>query len=443
MPQVMAAPDIVKGAGEPALGDLGRVDAGADQVDGEALGDRGVEGPGPGGAAREVELQDGREAGRGQRRVEDDAGPGHVAAVEGRVPGEDDAADAEGRGQRHVDPARDGLAVEGRVLGRHDGGGDEERDARVVDAGEALHERLVGHRVHRVPHGAADQALAGREEEDGRDADVGVGAEAEVRRRRVEVEGDGQHDHQPDGVGPDVDQLVRDAEHGPHALDLGRAEAVPPDDVRVDTPGDRQVFVPDEPILTSALDGRFDVLLHRLGGLHGSLDPLVHHLPGPPNALIHHAPASIHEAARGARKTLLPHLGGAGLKVGQDAVQQADADVDLLAHGLLGRERILIPRLDRLDHDPSPPPPGADHLARDLTAPGSHGLQRSIRPADPRVQVEIPIVLEDVQPPLQFREEDIHLRRNRRLAFILPYHLIHFHPCSPPLFPCETPAGWR
>ena len=182
MPEVMTRPEIVKEARPPSLRDLRGVHQRAEEVYGNALHDRSVELPRPSRPPDQAELEDRGEAGQGQGHVEGDAQPGEVGAVEGRVPREDDAADAEEGGEGHVGPAGDGPAVEGGVFGGHDGGGNEERDAGVVDAGEALEEGLVRDGVHGMPHGAAHEAFAGGEEEDSGDEDVGVGTEAEVGR---------------------------------------------------------------------------------------------------------------------------------------------------------------------------------------------------------------------------------------------------------------------
>ena len=151
MPDVMAPTNIIEPTRTPALWDLRGVDESTDEVDSDALHDRGVEVIRPFGAATDVELDDGCEAGRAEGDVEGDAGPVHVGAVEGRVPRQDDAADAEGGGADNVCPAADGFAVEGGVFCGHDGSGDEEGDTGVVDAGEAFHQVLLGDAVHCVP----------------------------------------------------------------------------------------------------------------------------------------------------------------------------------------------------------------------------------------------------------------------------------------------------
>ena len=196
----MAPPQIIKPARTPSLGDLARIHQRSNQIHRDTLHDRGIEFPRPGAPARDVKLEHGREARRAERDVEGDARPGHVGTVEGRVPGQEDAAEAEGGGGGEVDPAGEGLAVEGGVLCGHDGRGDEEGDAGVIDAGEALHEGLISDGVHGVPEGAADEAFAGGEEEDGGDGDVGGGAEGEGVREGVEVEGDGEDDEEAEEV---------------------------------------------------------------------------------------------------------------------------------------------------------------------------------------------------------------------------------------------------
>lgn len=212
VPQVMAPADVVKRTGIPLLGHLTRVDDRATEIHRNTLRNRRVEVPRPVSTTRLDQLDNGHEARGREGDIEGDAAPGHVLRVEGRVPGQDDAGDAESRGGDEVNGAGDGLAVEGRVLGRHDGGGDQQRDAGVIDAGEALEQRAVRDTVHGVPEAGADEALAGGEKEDGCDDLVGRGGEGEVHRGGVEVEGDGEDDQEPDGVRPDIDELVGDGE---------------------------------------------------------------------------------------------------------------------------------------------------------------------------------------------------------------------------------------
>lgn len=89
--------------------------------------------------------------GAGESDVERDPVDAHVGLVEDWSPGEDNARNPEGEGYRHVEGAGDGLVIEGAVFSGDDGGGDEEGDAGIVDAGEALHEGLLGDGRHCVP----------------------------------------------------------------------------------------------------------------------------------------------------------------------------------------------------------------------------------------------------------------------------------------------------
>jgi hypothetical protein len=295
MPDIMAAAHVVEPPGAKALGDFTRIQERARHVHDQALSNRRVEVLRPRDAARVRELAERQEARERERAVEQDAEPGHVCAVEGRVPRQEHAADAEGGGDEHVGPPADGLAVEGGVLGRHDAGGDEEADARVVDAGEALEQRLVADGVHGVPDGATDEALAGREEEDGGNEDVGFGAVAEVRRGWVEVERKREHHQEAEQVGPDVDELVVDADHGAHTRPFPLREAVSLEDVRVYTPRLGQVVVMDEAMFfctgegagDAVFDGEFDCL----AGAAGLVETGVDDVSGDAETLVHLAQA--------------------------------------------------------------------------------------------------------------------------------------------------------
>ena len=214
MPDIVTPAHIVKRAGEPSLGDTGGVDHGASHVDEQALRDWGVEVETPLRAPRHVQLNDGGEARSGEGDVEGYARPGHVLAVEGRLPGEDGAEDAEHSRQGHVDAAGDGFAVEGCPFGGEDAGCDEKGDSGVVDAGEAFEQGFVCDAVHGVPHGGADEAFAGGGEEDGGDPDVGFGAEGEGGGCWIEVECYGEDDDEANDVGPDVDGFVGGFEDG-------------------------------------------------------------------------------------------------------------------------------------------------------------------------------------------------------------------------------------
>ena len=188
-------------------------------------------------------MEYGGESCRSEGDVKSDAGPVHVGAVEGRVPGEDDTRNAKGGGHDDVGPATDGLTVEGCVLGRRDAGGDQEADPRVIDACKALHEGLFRDAAHSVPHAAADQAFGGGSEEDGCEEDVSAGGLREINGGRVEIEGDGEDDEEADSVGPDVDEFIVEVEGGADALNFGAGEAVAPGDMWVYAPWVRKVFV--------------------------------------------------------------------------------------------------------------------------------------------------------------------------------------------------------
>jgi hypothetical protein len=57
------------------------------------------------------------------------------------------------------------------------------------------------------------------------------------------MEGHGEDQNEADGVGPDVDELVRDVESRLDTLELGFREAVSPLDIRVVSPWDGQFLV--------------------------------------------------------------------------------------------------------------------------------------------------------------------------------------------------------
>ena len=343
VPDVVAGAGVVEGAGPPLLWDLGSVDDGADEVDGDALGDGGVEVVAPGGAADEVELDDGGEAGGREEDVEGDAGPGEVGTVEGRVPGQEGAEEAEDGGAGHVDGARDGLAVKGRPLGREDAGRDEEGDARVVDAGEAVEQRVVRDAVHRVPQRRAQQALARRREEARRDQHVSRGAGREGRACRVQVEGDGEHDDEADRVRPDVDRLVRRPEDRDDALGYRAVEAVPAQDVRVDAPRVRQVFVANQPRLRRPGQRVRDALCHELLRAPRPVDALVEDLSGVCEGTVDAFPSFVQDG----REVALLRV-RARFQFRKIALHQAHSRLRLLLQRLPSHEHVLVSRLQRL-----------------------------------------------------------------------------------------------
>lgn len=87
MPDIVRATDVIKQAWEEPLRRLASVQTSARNVHEQALRDGCVKVLSPRYAARVCELAKGQETREGKRAVEDDAEPGHVCAVEGRVPG--------------------------------------------------------------------------------------------------------------------------------------------------------------------------------------------------------------------------------------------------------------------------------------------------------------------------------------------------------------------
>lgn len=213
MPDIMAGAAVVEETGEPALRNLGGVDAGAQAVDQDALHHGRVEVQTPAYAARVAQLGQRREPGQRHRAVEGHPCPRHVGVIEDRMPGEDDAADTKRQREQDVDPPGGGLAVESRVLRRHDGRGHQKRDSGVVNTGETLHQGLTRNAVHGVPDGTADQTFARCEEKDGGDHDIRFGTDAEIRVKRVKVESDGEHNEEPDQVRPDIEHFVGESKH--------------------------------------------------------------------------------------------------------------------------------------------------------------------------------------------------------------------------------------
>lgn len=212
VPNIMAAARIVEPSAQPSLGNLSGIDDGADEVDGDALDDRGVKVPRPLTASGPAELEHGREACGREGDVEGHAGPVHVCAVEGWMPWQDNACDAKGGSHDHVYPSAYRLAIESCILRRHDAGRDQEAYPRVVYTCKTLHQILLRDTAHGMPHATADQALAGSEEKDGGEEYVGSGRLREIDRGGVEVEGDCEDNEEADGVRPDVDKLVVEIE---------------------------------------------------------------------------------------------------------------------------------------------------------------------------------------------------------------------------------------
>lgn len=280
MPDVVACAKVVEASWHPALGDLTRVNDSTRKIHKHTLRDGSVEVRRPLEAVLPDELARGQEACHGEGHVEQDAHPGEVFAVEGRVPGEIDAADAEDGGKSHVGHLRDGLAVERCVFDRHDGGTDEQRDTRVVDAGVAGEQAAVGNAVHRVHGAGADEAFDSGEEEERCDEEVGRGGRGEADGLRVEVECDAEHEEDTQEMRPDVAGFIVDVHDGAYAFPVAVAEAVTLVDVRVHLPGFWEVLEADEAVFLCASECGFDLEVDFQveidGGLELHLNGLAH-----------------------------------------------------------------------------------------------------------------------------------------------------------------------
>lgn len=325
-------------------------------------------------ATCEIELQDRSETSGAECHVEGDPRPGHVGAVECGMPGENDPADAQGSCGGHVYPSTDGLAVECRIFRRHDAGGYEQGDAGVINARKTLHECLVSDTVHGVPHGAADEAFASCEEENGGDEDVGVGAEGEVDGGGVEVECDCYDDEEADGVRPDIYQFVGNTEHRTHTIDFGCGKTVAVLDVRVHFPRCGQVVVSDETMFAGADNGSFDVFFEGFGRLLRLFYTFVYYFSGSFEAFVYYSSAFVHETSCCPCEALFPHLIRSSFEVRQEVLQESNACVDLLVQGFLRRQSILIPSFYSLNHNFCPLPPRPYHLSRNLTTSCPHSL---------------------------------------------------------------------
>lgn len=405
MPQVVASANVVKHARAPTFGNLAGVHKGAEQVHKDTLGNRRVEFPDKVGPVGEVELQDWQESRCAKPAEEGDAGPCHLGSVKGWVPWEDDAADAEDCRRTHVQPAADGVAVEGRVLGRDDGRCNEQRDTCVVNARKDADCVHVGNGVHGMPDCRAYQRQTRREEEDGGNKDIRLGAELEVDVARVEVEGDGENNEETNGVGPNVDQLVRGAEGRPDALELGLGKTVPITDVRVDAPRHGEVVVGDEFRLPGPRDGVGNLFLQTLSGAHGSLNTLVDDLSREPDALVHNPSALVHKGAcrvGGIREALLPQLVRLVLKLCEHVVQKLDTDAGLLIQGFGRGQGSLVPGLECLHHDVQAPASGAEDLLRGRRAASADGLEGGKGTGYARVESELTVVFEKFEAAFQF-----------------------------------------
>lgn len=297
MPDVVATAEIVEPTRSQLLREFESVNDGADQVDGNALDDGGIEKPHPLGTAGQVQLNDRSKAGCTQRHVECYPSPGHVRSVEGRMPRQDDTADAQdGRGHE-IDPPADGFAVECRIFRRHDGSGNQQGDPGVVDAREALHQRQVGDAVHRMPADGEDEALAGGKEEHGGKDDVGVGREHKVHRGWVEVESNGKNDEQSDSMRPNVDRFVGQGKGRPYAFQFTLGKPIALDDVRIDAPWRRQIVVGDESPLLGPPNGTLDAVREGFFGPSSSFQAFVHHFSGRSETLLRPLPTLVHDSS--------------------------------------------------------------------------------------------------------------------------------------------------
>lgn len=88
-----------------------------------------------------------------------------------------------------------------------------------------------------MPHGAADEALAGGGKEAPSDQDVPFGGEWVDGSGGVEVQSKPEDNEEADEVGPDVDRLVARVEHADYAVERGLVEAVAFEDVGISLPG--------------------------------------------------------------------------------------------------------------------------------------------------------------------------------------------------------------
>ena len=208
VPDVVASARVVERAWPPLLRNLRRVNNSANQVHAYALADGRVEVIAPGRAPRQVQLDDWREAGRGQGDVEGHASPCHVLAVEGGMPGQDGAKDTHHGGEGHVDGAGYGLAVKGSPLCGKNARGNQERYSGVVHACKAVEDNVVCDAVHRMPYCGTEKTFAGGGEEARRDEYIGLGAEGEDGAGRVEVEGDGEDKYEANGMRPDIYRFI-------------------------------------------------------------------------------------------------------------------------------------------------------------------------------------------------------------------------------------------
>ena len=418
VPDVVAAADVVEGARQQLLGQAGGVDARAADVHGQALAERSVEEGGPGPAARDAELHHGREAGGAEREVKGHARPRAVVPVEARVPGQHDAADAEGRGGGEVGGAAGGLAVEGRVLGRHDAGRDQHADAGVVEAGEAGQQARVRDAAHGVPQRRAGEALGRGGEEQRREQHVGGPRAREGGRGREDDEGERGHDQQAQRVAPHVDALVGQAQEGAgHAVARRGREAVAAADERVALPRRGEVVEVDEAALARARRRRLDATAQRLAGVARALQAVVDDASRGAQALAGAAPARV-DGGGGARGGGGAHRLRARLGVGQEALEQAHAGRGArLERGprRRGHRRARGPALEDAEDDVGPPPPGVHQLARRRAraARAPHRRQRRDGPLQARVQVQLRVPLDLGEPALELVQEQVELRGGR------------------------------
>lgn len=276
------------------------------------------------------------------------------------MPGEENATDAEEGGDEHVSPPAHWLAVESRVLGRHDAGCDQEADTSVIDAGKALEKCLMRDGVHGVPDGAADEALARREEEDGGDEYVGFGGSAKVCAGGVEVECEGEHHDEAEKVRPDVDELVVDAYDGAHARPFALREAVAFEDVWVDAPRLGEIVVVNEPVFFGAGEGALNAVLNgefdRLARTSGFVKTAVNDSFGDFEALVHLAQTSLVELLRIYADCAVLEGIGTGLEFGQVRVHEYDSFENLFTERFPLLQCVLVAALECLDKDGSAPP---------------------------------------------------------------------------------------
>lgn len=390
MPQIVTSSKIIKHARAPSLGHFARIHKCAHNIHHHTLCNGRIKFPHKLTPPTQRQLHNGHKARRAQADKKSDTRPGHIGPIKRRIPRHHDAGDAQDRREDHVQPPTHGLAVKGRVLGRHDTRGDEEGDAGIIDAGKGGNEVDVGDGVHGVPDGAADEALAGGEEEDGGDEDVGFGGEVKVYGGGIEVERYGKDEEEAEGVGPDVDELVGEGKGAADAAGRGLAKAVAAEDMGVDAPWHGEIFIANQSVLLGPQHSLLNRFLQPFGGMLG-----------PAQAILHDPSRQLGRIIDDGLQAALAELVCARFKVREHLVEQLDGYAGFVDGAVGGGESGGVAGLEGLDHDVGAAAAFAEEFGGGLGAAGADGLEGLVGAGEGGVEGEVGVGLEVCEASLE------------------------------------------